>query len=355
MTSVAIVGAGLMGTAMAWPLSDNGHDVRLIGTHLDAEIIASCKEKHFHPRLKRELPRGVQAYTVEEIARGLQGAEIIVSGVSSPGVHWIGKTLAAHLNPGQMVIAITKGLEATPDGDPMILPDALASEIPASLRDLVTYAAVGGPCIAGELAARRQTCVVFGSRDSQAVEKLASIFRTPYYHLATTTDLVALEYGVALKNAYALAVGLASGMLEKEGGPDSANAYMHNTAAALFAQGCTEIERMLRALGVASSFAYGLPGAGDLYVTAAGGRTVRLGALLGKGNTYVQAREIMVGETLEAVEIVRAMSRILPRMMQRNLVKPNEMPLMRTLIDLVVNCRSVALPFDEFFANIRGN
>jgi glycerol-3-phosphate dehydrogenase (NAD(P)+) len=87
MANVTIVGAGFMGTATAWPLSDNGHNVRLVGTHLDAEIIASCKEKHFHPRLKRELPRNVQAYFVEEIAEGLRDAEIIVSGVSSPGVH----------------------------------------------------------------------------------------------------------------------------------------------------------------------------------------------------------------------------------------------------------------------------
>ena len=45
-----------MGTAVAWPLSDNGHQVRLVGTHLDTEIIASCLAKHFHPRLRRRLP-----------------------------------------------------------------------------------------------------------------------------------------------------------------------------------------------------------------------------------------------------------------------------------------------------------
>jgi glycerol-3-phosphate dehydrogenase len=55
MSNVTIVGAGMMGTAMAWPLSDNGHHVRLVGTHLDTEIIASCLKKRCHPRLRRRL------------------------------------------------------------------------------------------------------------------------------------------------------------------------------------------------------------------------------------------------------------------------------------------------------------
>jgi glycerol-3-phosphate dehydrogenase (NAD(P)+) len=352
MANVTIVGAGFMGTATAWPLSDNGHNVRLVGTHLDAEIIASCKENHFHPRLKRELPRNVQAYFVEEIAEGLRDAEIIVSGISSPGVHWIGKTLAPYLQPGQMIIAITKGLEASSDGHLTILPDVLASELPMPIRDQVKYAAIGGPCIAGELAGRRQSCVVFGSRDRDAVERLARVFRTSYYHVWTTTDLAGLEYSAALKNAYTLGVGLAFGMLEKSGGADSANAHMHNMAAAIFAQGCTEIERLLRAAGGSTAWAYGLPVAGDLYVTTVGGRTIRLGTLLGKGHSYKEAREIMAGETLESAEIVRAMSVALPKVFERGALQPEDLPLMGALIDVVVSGKPVDLPFDKFFRQV---
>ncbi len=353
MANVTIVGAGLMGTAMAWPLADNGHDVRLVGTHLDADIISSCKQKRWHPRLNRELPDRVKPYYVEEIAEGLENAEIIVSGVSSPGVRWIGQALAPHLRPGQMILAITKGLEASPDGDLMILPDVLANQIPAPVRDQVTFSAVGGPCIAGELAARRQTCVFFGSRTRAAVEKLARVFRTSYYHVGTTTELVGLEYSVALKNAYALAIGLANGMLEKEGGPDQANAWMHNVAAAVFAEGCTEIAGLLRAAGAPPCFAYGLPGAGDLYVTSVGGRTVRLGALLGKGQRYAQAREIMAGETLESVAILHAMNAALPAMIRRHQITAEELPLLRTLIDVVVHDKPADIPFDDFWHDLR--
>ncbi len=193
MANVAIVGAGMMGTATAYPLVDNGHAVKLVGTHLDAEIIRSCKEKRYHPRLKRELPPTVQPYSVEEVTEALNGVDVIVSGVNSLGVHWIGRTIGPHLAPGQLIIAVTKGLESTADGDLMILPDVLARELPTTIREKVRLAAIGGPCIAGELAGHRESCVVFGSRDGEAVEKLASIFRTSYYHVWTTPDLIGLE------------------------------------------------------------------------------------------------------------------------------------------------------------------
>lgn len=349
MANVAIVGAGLMGTATAFPLTDNEHSVRLVGTHLDGEIIRSCKERHFHPRLKRELPRSVRPYSVEEVAEALQGVDIIVSGVNSYGVRWLGKTLAPHLKSGHSIIAITKGLEATPEGDPRILPDVLAGEIPATVRDGIRLAAVGGPCIAGELAGRRHSCVVFGSRDSQVVEKLAAVFRTPYYHIWTTTDLVGLEFSAALKNAYSLAVGMVLGLLERAGGMDSADAHMHNQAAAVFAQACTEIARILEVVGGSREFAYGLPGAGDLYVTCQGGRTVRMGKLLGLGRTYAEAREIMAGETLEGAAIVLVMAKVLPRLIEQGRLGSEELPLLRTLIDVLAHGQPLKIPLEMFF------
>jgi len=352
MAHVAIVGAGMMGTATAYPLADNGHAVRLVGTHLDAEIIRSCKERHRHPRLKRTLPPAVRPFYVEEVAEALEGVDVIVSGVNSLGVHWLGRTIGPHLVPGQLIIAVTKGLESTAEGDLMILPDVLASELPAAIRDKVRLAAIGGPCIAGELAGHRHSCVLFGSRDGEAVEKLAGIFRTPYYHVWTTTDLVGLEYCAALKNAYTLAVGLAAGILERSGGVDAAGAHMHNLAAAVFGQACTEIERMLQIAGGARQFAYGLPGAGDLYVTCQGGRTLRLGRLLGMGHSISEAREIMAGETLESAEIVREMGKALPGLVERGKLGPDELPILRMLVDVLVHGHPVNVPLERFFGGI---
>src|SRR5512140_3483104 len=140
MATVTIVGAGMMGSATAWPLSDNGHTVRLVGTPLDTAIIDSCRLRRFHPTLKRELPAGVEVFGADGVARALDGAEIVVSGVHSHGVHWIGNAVGPHLRPGQLVIAVTKGLEADEHAELSILPDVLKRTLPAAVREEVRLA-----------------------------------------------------------------------------------------------------------------------------------------------------------------------------------------------------------------------
>ncbi|HEY59735.1 MAG TPA: glycerol-3-phosphate dehydrogenase [Anaerolineae bacterium] len=346
---VAIVGAGLMGTGIAWPLSDNNHEIRLVGTHLDKHIIKSCKEQNYHPRLKRFLPDRVTPYYVEEIEQALDGVDFLVSGVNSLGAHWIGKTISPYLLDGQKIIAVTKGLEASSEGELLILPDILYSELSKSIRDKVSLAAIGGPCIAGELAGRRQSCVVFASRDIETAKFLAKAFRTDYYHIWPSSDLLSLEVSVGMKNAYAMAVGMAQGALEKAGGVDEAGALMHNLAAAIFAQGCTEISRVLTAIGADPSFAYKLPGAGDLFVTSAGGRSVTLGKLLAKGHSYAEAQEIMKGETLEAVYIVQQMAQILSAKRTNTAINKGSIPLMEHLIEVITEGKSLDINLDAFF------
>jgi glycerol-3-phosphate dehydrogenase (NAD(P)+) len=207
--------------------------------------------------------------------------------------------------------------------------------------------------VANELAGRRHSCVVYGSRDGDAAARLAALFRTPYYHVWTTTDLVGLEVCAALKNAYTIAVGAVAGLLERAGGPDSVGAHLHNLAAATFAQACVETDRVLRITGRTRSLAYGLPGAGDLYVTCQRGRSLRLGVLLGEGHTYAEARQIMAGETLEAAECVRAVGQALPKLAMRGLLGDGELPLMRALVDAVVDGRPLKLPLERFFQDLR--
>jgi len=191
--------------------------------------------------------------------------------------------------------------------------------------------------------------VVFGSRDGVVVERLAAAFRTPYYHVWTTTDLVGLEYCAAMKNAYTVGVALAYGALQKAGGTDAAGAHMHNLAAALFGQACTEMARILEVVGATRSFAFGLPGAGDMFVTCVGGRTIRLGTLLGKGHSMAEAREMLAGLTLEGAEIIRNMGRAIPRFVAQGNLGGTELPLLRLLVDIVVHGRPAEILLDSFF------
>jgi len=349
MSNVAIVGAGMMGTAMAWPLSDNRHQVRLVGTHLDAEIIASCLATRFHPRLKRQLPDNVQPFYVGQLAEALEDAEVVVSGVSSPGVHWIGRALAPHLKPGMKIIAVTKGLEAAEDGRLRILPDVLTDELPAGLRGQVSVAAIGGPCIAGELAGRRHTCVYFASRDAAVLPVLRRMFQTSYYHIYLSTDVIGVEVCVALKNAYTLAVGLAEGMLDRLGGPDEAQARNHNPAAAIFGASAREMAQIVSLLGGNPAFVNSLPGVADQYVTCMGGRTVRLGRLLGKGLTYEQARAEMKETTLESAFVVEQIAQALPALEARGLIGPDDLPLTRCLCRTISGNALLDLSFDRLF------
>src|SRR5690349_4974965 len=98
-----------MGSAVTFPASDNGHDVRLVGTHLDDAIIASCRASGLHPRLKRGIPQTVRPFFHTEIAEAMQGAEVIVLGVNSHGVRWAAQSIGPHLQPGQIVLMVTKG------------------------------------------------------------------------------------------------------------------------------------------------------------------------------------------------------------------------------------------------------
>jgi glycerol-3-phosphate dehydrogenase (NAD(P)+) len=339
MATVTIVGSGYMGTAMAWPLCDNGHTVNLVGTHLDQEIIQSCKQNGYHPRLKRQLPEGVQSFYLEQIDNALEGAEFIISGVNSHGVRWFGQTIGPHLQPGQSILAVTKGLEATANGELRILPDVLYDELPEGLRDQICLAAIGGPCIAGELAGRRPTRVIFGSRRQEIADALANQLRTKYYHVTTTCDLLSLEICAALKNAYAMAVGFALGWLDQHGGIDSAGAFAHNLEAAIFAAAITEMTRFLQMLGADDSFALGLPGAGDLFVTCQGGRSSRAGGLFGAGHSYAEVRLNMPNETLESVEIVQEIGNALRAMAARYLIPSEKFPLMDALVEVIVDNR----------------
>jgi glycerol-3-phosphate dehydrogenase (NAD(P)+) len=347
MSIVTIVGAGMMGTAMCWPLADNGHTVRLVGTPLDEEIIQRICSDRIHPRLERKIPEGVQPFTAGQLPQAIDGASLVIGGVSSFGVDWFASTVGPYLTPEVPVISVTKGLEDQSNGDLEVLPVAMERKLPPALRGRVSLNAIGGPCIAHELAARRQTAVVFCGKDARVLESIRSQLLTPYYHIWTSTDMVGVEVCAAMKNAYALGVGLAVGMMEQMG-PDGL-AHNYNPQAALFGESCLEMRRLLKLLGGGEDNIAWLPGAGDLYVTVFGGRTVALGKLLGKGLPFAAARQMMAGATLESVEIITRVARALPRLEQRGLLSQVDFPLLLHLDEIINRGAVVGIPWERFF------
>jgi glycerol-3-phosphate dehydrogenase (NAD(P)+) len=348
VATVVILGAGVMGSALSVPLSDNGHEVRLVGTHLDRQIIDSVRESCEHPGLGRALPDSVRPYQVEDAPAAFDGAEIVLSGVNSAGVRWAGERLAEWLRPGQLVIAIAKGVEADGDGNLRILPAVLADAVPVEVRDRVAWTAIIGPSIAGEVAARRESCVVFLGSDQDALDRVAAAFRTDWYHVWTSTDLIGGEICAAAKNAYALGIGLAAGVLERRGESDSPD-RAHNLEAALFAQAAAEIRRWVALVGGDPEMPLWLPGVGDMYVTSTGGRNVRVGNLIGAGVSFSEAAERLGNPTLEGAAAIRGFGTALGGLTERGIVAESEFPLMRHLFELIALERPLDIPWSRFF------
>lgn len=347
MAVVTIVGAGMMGTAMCWPLADRGHTVRLVGTPLDEEIIAGIRANRVHRTLQREIPASVEAYPVRMLEQALARADLVIGGISSFGVEWFAHSVGAHLRPEQPVLIVTKGLIDHPDGSLEILPVAVERMLPPALRGRVAIQAIAGPCIAHELAARRGTAVVFAGANRGLLDALRETIQTGYYHIWPSTDLQGVETCAALKNAYALGVGLVVGMMEAAGADGLANGY--NPQAAVFAQSCYEMRRFVRLMGGDEGNVTWLPGPGDLYVTVFGGRTVAMGKLLGQGLPFAEARQRMADVTLESVEIITRAARALPKLAQRGLVDLKDFPLLLHLDAVINQGQPVALPWDFFF------
>jgi glycerol-3-phosphate dehydrogenase (NAD(P)+) len=322
MKTACILGAGVMGTAMCLPLCDRGMNVRLVGTYLDEDVITSVQATNFHPKLNTTLPAGVTAYRHTQLREAIDGADFILLGVASAGVQWAIDQLRPLCQQKLPVIMITKGMHPEPD-TLTALPDVVAREL-----DLAV-AAIGGPCIAGELAVRRHTGTVIVSRDRQLAEQFCKAFETEYYHPRASNDLIGVEACAAFKNFYAIAVGWAHGALEKLPEAEN-NARNNNPAAILFDQAVRELMVLTSALGGTADSVWGMPGVGDLYVTCQAGRNSRLGNNLGRGLTYTEVKAgPMQGETIEGAELGVACASSLRTLINMRGLK---LPLMQALL-----------------------
>ncbi|MBV7338757.1 glycerol-3-phosphate dehydrogenase [Chloroflexi bacterium TSY] len=357
MANILILGAGVMGSAFSVPLTDNGHQVQLVGTHLDDEIIEQIHEERFHPRLGVTLSDQVTPYSYDRLGEALEGVDLVVLGVNSLGIDWVAMMLGPLLSTDVLsadvpLLFLTKGLEGDQESL-QILPQALRKQLPAGSQSRVRITAVGGPSIAGELASRRHASVVVAGEDQALLTQLADWIRTPYYHVWTNTDMIGVEVCVALKNVYALAVGLAAGLLEKEADtaktPEN-HAQMHNPAAAIFAQGIWETAYLVDYMGGTQRSVLGMPGVGDLYVTCQGGRNSRMGRLLGLGMRYTDAKVThMPDDTIEGAELALAIGATVEKMVYDDKLDGTKIPLLRAMINIVCNDQMASLPWDEFF------
>ena len=344
MPIVTIIGAGMMGSALAFPARENGNEVRLVGTPLDREIIDACKKTDRHPKFNKDFPTGVKYYQVEEMEAAIAGADMIIGGVSSFGVDWFGDVVLPKIPEHIPVLTVTKGLYDTADGRLLTYP-ALWEEKCRALGKKLSLNAVGGPCTSYELVAHDQTEVAFCGADMEVLRRLKSIMATDYYHISLSRDVVGIESAVALKNGYALAVALTIGVNQRKFGLESELHF--NSQAAIFGQSVKEMARLLAYQGAESleNLAVGL---GDLYVTVYGGRTRLIGILLGRGMNIDEARAELHGVTLESLVVAERVARAIKRASERGALQLHDFPLLLHVDEILTEQKTVNIPWEDF-------
>ena len=341
MSVITVIGSGQMGSAMSVPARHNGHEVRLVGTHLDREIIDRLRIDNYHINLKRYLPEGCKYYQLEELDEALKGTDVIIGGVSSFGVDWFCENILPIIPEEIPLLSITKGLINLEDGTLISYLDYYKQHLNGRK---VSLNAVGGPCTSYELADLDPTTVCFCGEDIELLRKLREMFRTEFYHISVSTDVLGIECAVAMKNAYALGVSLAVGLAERKEGIGGKQHY--NSQAAIFGQSVKEMRRILKNLGVDDDNI--IFGAGDLYVTIYGGRTRMIGTLLGRGMKFEEAKAALNGVTLESLVIATRAAAAIRRKIELGELQAKDFPLLLHCDDIINNGVEVNIPWQQF-------
>lgn len=279
MRSVAVIGAGSWGTALAIHLARVGHHVGLWAR--DAALAADMAERRANAVYLPGVTFPESLAPTADLPRVLATAQFVVVAVPSHGLRQVLRAGAPHVTPAAVVLSATKGIE---DGTLLRMSEVIGQEWPG----VDEVAVLSGPSFAGELAAGLPTAVVVASRAGGAVQHVQEEFRSGALRLYASTDVVGVELGGALKNVIAIAAGAVEGM-----------GLGHNALAALITRGLAEISRLAVAAGGQRETLAGLAGMGDLVLTCTGSlsRNRHVGMELARGRT---ATEVVAGMKMVA-------------------------------------------------------
>ena len=353
MQKIVILGAGVMGSALAVPAVDAGNSVTVVGSPLDDAIVASVNETRHHPGLNLKMPEAILFIGNNETDTSLlYDADIIVIGVSSPGVPWaVDKIRGANAAPAILSL-VTKGLVARDDNTaPYTYADTLQSLVNESADKAMNIVGIGGPCIARELALRIPTRVTFASQDVTVAEQMRSRFATPYYRITTDPDIVAVEACAALKNFLCIGVSAMISAYETDTGTAK------NPVAGLYNQAVHELSTLSQWIASGSDIqcdrqgrvpvAFDLAGMGDLHVTVGGGRNSRLGNYLGQGERLAAIQSgAMQGVTVEGVDTGRSLSSACRNACRTGQLKAQSIPLTLAILNSIDNDDPFSFDFD---------
>jgi glycerol-3-phosphate dehydrogenase (NAD(P)+) len=293
--SLAIIGGGSWGTALAIVLAPRFEEVRLwvYETDLALQMHHTRQNDLYLPGFA--IPTNIEI--TSSLPRALEDAEIVLSVVPSHLVRSIYEQMLPSLRDGMLFVSATKGLE----NESLLRPSEIIAEI-VSARFPPRVTAISGPTFAREVAALSPTALVVASVDAALTECVQLAFAGPSFRLYTSPDPVGVEIGGSVKNVVAIGAGVVHGM-----------SLGHNSLAALITRGLAEITRLAEALGGQPKTLSGLAGLGDLVLTCTGelSRNRAVGVELARGRKLdeIIGSMRMVAEgiktTSAAVELAR--------------------------------------------------
>lgn len=267
---ICILGAGSWGTALAFHLYNNGHQVHLWSIDPEqVDELAMKRTNHLIP----DVVLAKEIIVTHSIEKALQSAEGVVIAVPSNAIRSTAASASPYWPRNGWAVCVSKGLEPQTH---LRLSEVLSQALPAG----TPIAVLSGPSHAEEVARKLPTTVVAASKDNSLAQKVQDIFHSEYFRVYTSTDLLGVELGGSLKNVIAIAAGILDGL-----------GLGDNTKAALMTRGLYEMTRLGVALGAEAKTFAGLAGMGDLTVTCISrhSRNRLLGEKIGRGKTLEQA------------------------------------------------------------------
>lgn len=282
MGRVAVLGAGAWGTALAHLLAQKGVEIFLWGR--SPEKLRFLTQNRRSPYLP-----GISLHPEIRCEPSLEAAvsqsSILLITVPSHAFRGLLKKLSPFISSQTVVAWGTKGFDPQSH---RLLHEVVREVLPLPQKEVAVFS---GPTFAFEVARGLPTAVTVASPDLSVADRVAELLYTPTFRPYTTSDVVGVEVGGAIKNVIAIAAGVSDGL-----------GFGANARAALITRGLAEIQRFGMALGARRETFFGLAGVGDLTLTCNDdqSRNRRLGLLLAQGISLEGARH-RIGQEIEGV------------------------------------------------------
>lgn len=281
---IAVLGGGSFGTAMANLSSKNGCEVTLWVR--DKRSVKSMKKTHINKKYLPDHKLDERLQFTHDLQAAVKGKDLIFVAVPSSAFRETLQKIAPFIS-AQAIVSLTKGMEKDTFA---LMSDVIADELPN-----VAFGVMSGPNLAKEIMNNMPSATVIASQSAALRLAVQTALHSAFFRVFASDDLIGVELGGALKNIYAIAMGMAA-----------AYDIGENTKAMILTRALAEMSRFGVQAGANPLTFLGLSGVGDLYATCSStlSRNYQIGNMLGRGMSLDQAIK-KLGQTAEGINTIQ--------------------------------------------------